>query len=312
MSLRALKLSYNLALHNFSLSLRLLTSRWNLLSPIGPPLDYWKQDWKQDWKQEEANLLNGYVHFAGHSKWANIQHRKARQDLQAMRVNNRHVNAIMATSKKGGPDPSSNSDLKEAITRARADNVSKDVIERAVSKGQESGAMVKEIFEIKGHGGAAFLLEAEIDDKSTQRIHAKELLNNIFRKNGGTCKTGLCLHFFQRQGIIKLPKACSTEDKLLELATEGGADDLTAVDDEYHIITQPNDYAQVRKALEASGFADDIIHDESGVIFVPKEEFRVELTSLDLAKNKKLLEKLFEMDYTASIFHNLDQTLLDQ
>lgn len=190
--------------------------------------------------------------MSGHSKWANIQHRKGRQDAKRGKVFTKAAKEIIIAAKNGG-DPTGNPRLRAAIAAAKAVNLPKDKIEAAIRKGtgEDAGGDIAEAFyEGYGPGGIAIMVEVATDNKNRTVAEVRHL----FTKHGGAMgENGSVAWMFERKGVIAVPRADYAEDAIMEVALEAGADDV--IDDEgvWTIQTAMADFAAVRDALEAAG-----------------------------------------------------------
>lgn len=192
--------------------------------------------------------------MSGHSKWANIQHRKGRQDAKRGKEFTKAAKEIIIAAKNGG-DPAGNSRLRAAIAAAKAINLPKDKIEAAIRKGtgQDAGGDIMEInYEGYGPGGVAVIVETATDNRNRTVAEIRHLMG----KGGGSMGESGCVSWkFERKGVIQFSKEKYTEDQLMEAALEAGADDLRDEGDAWEIQTSMADFNAVREAFEAAGFA---------------------------------------------------------
>lgn len=190
--------------------------------------------------------------MSGHSKWANIQHRKGRQDAKRGKVFTKAAKEIIIAAKNGG-DPTGNPRLRAAIAAAKAVNLPKDKIEAAIRKGtgEDAGGDIAEAFyEGYGPGGIAIMVEVATDNKNRTVAEVRHL----FTKHGGAMgENGSVAWMFERKGVIAVPRADYAEDAIMEAALEAGADDVIDDEDVWTIQTAMADFAAVRDALEAAG-----------------------------------------------------------
>ena len=181
--------------------------------------------------------------MAGHSKWANIKHRKARQDASRGKVWTKVIREITVAA-KDGPDPNDNPRLRLALEKANTANMPKDNIKRAIEKGSgtgESGALEEIIFEGYGPGGVAILVETMSDNRNRTVSDVR----HAFSKFGGNLGTdGSVSYLFKKLGIIHISKDFS-EEKLMEIVIESGADDFTEEEDFYEVTTESNNFNKV-------------------------------------------------------------------
>src|SRR5450759_4236127 len=191
--------------------------------------------------------------MAGHSKWANIQHRKGRQDAKRGKVFTRLIKEITVAARLGGGDPAANPRLRLAVDKAYGANMSKDSVERAIKRGSGDleGVNYEEIrYEGYGIGGAAVIVDCMTDNKTRTVADVR----HAFTKNGGNLGTdGSVAFLFKHCGQLVFAPGTS-EDKLMEAALETGAEDIVTNDDgSLEVITEPNDFAAVKAALEKAG-----------------------------------------------------------
>ena len=187
--------------------------------------------------------------MAGHSKWANIQHRKGRQDAARSKLFSKLAKEITVAAKMGDPDPDKNPRLRLAVKEAKSVSVPKDVIERAIKKSQGGDAESYDEIRYEGYGpgGVAVIVEAMTDNRNRTASNVR----SIFAKNGGNlAETGSVSFMFDRVGQILYPVAAGSEDKVLEAALEAGASDVESGPDGHAILTEAADLAEVSAALE--------------------------------------------------------------
>lgn len=186
--------------------------------------------------------------MAGHSKWANIKHRKARQDASRGKIWTKVIREITVAA-KGGPDPADNPRLRLALDKANAANMPKDTIKRAIQKGSgtgETGALEELVFEGYGPNGVAILVETMTDNRNRTVADVR----HAFTKFGGNMGTdGSVAYLFNKLGIVHV-ETTYEEDKIMEIALEAGADDFTAMDNYYEIITSPGNLSNIIEVLK--------------------------------------------------------------
>ena len=186
--------------------------------------------------------------MAGHSKWANIKHRKARQDASRGKIWTKVIREITVAA-KGGPDPADNPRLRLALDKANAANMPKDTIKRAIQKGSgtgETGALEELVFEGYGPNGVAILVETMTDNRNRTVADVR----HAFTKFGGNMGTdGSVAYLFNKLGIVHV-ETTYEEDKIMEIALEAGADDFTVLDDYYEIITSPGKLSNIIEVLK--------------------------------------------------------------
>lgn len=187
--------------------------------------------------------------MAGHSKWANIQHRKGRQDAARSKLFSKLSKEITVAAKMGDPDPEKNPRLRLAIREARANSVPKDVIERAIRKAEGGDADNYEEIRYEGYGpgGIAVIVEAMTDNRNRTAGNVR----STFGKHGGNmAETGAVSFMFDRKGQILYPAGVGSEDDVLEAALEAGAEDVESSEEGHAIYTDPGELAEVASALE--------------------------------------------------------------
>jgi len=237
---------------------------------------------------------------AGHSKWANIQHRKGRQDEKRGKVWTRVIREIMVAARQGGGDLSANPRLRLAVEKAKAANMPADTIKRNIDKatGNLEGVTYEEIrYEGYGIGGAAILLDTMTDNK----VRTVAEVRHAFSKYGGSMGTAGSVAFqFRNVGQLILAPGTS-EDMVMEVALEAGAEDVLADEDgTIEVITAPSDFEAVKNALEAAGLKPEV----AGVTMRP--ENTIELTGEDAARMQRLLDVLEDLDDVQDVFHNAE------
>lgn len=191
--------------------------------------------------------------MAGHSKWSNIKHKKAATDQKRGKVWSKCARAIIVAAKQGGGDVAMNLTLRYAIDDAKAANMPKDTIEKAIKKG--TGDLGTENYEsvlYEGYGpnGVAIILDILTDNRNRTAPEVKRILE---RHGGNLGTTGCVSYLFSVQGLIHLPKSAGDEDTIMAAALEAGADDVVDEEDFWQIVTEPSNFIPVRQALEAAG-----------------------------------------------------------
>jgi YebC/PmpR family DNA-binding regulatory protein len=240
---------------------------------------------------------------AGHSKWANIQHRKGRQDEKRGKVWTRVIREIMVAARQGGGDLGINPRLRLAVEKAKAANMPADTIKRNIDKatGNLEGVTYEEIrYEGYGIGGAAILLDTMTDNK----VRTVAEVRHAFSKYGGSMGTAGSVAFqFRNVGQLILAPGTS-EDMVMEVALEAGAEDVLADEDgTIEVITSPADFEAVKNALEAAGLKPELAE------VTMRPENTIELTGEDAAKMQRLLDVLEDLDDVQGVFHNAEITL---
>jgi YebC/PmpR family DNA-binding regulatory protein len=235
---------------------------------------------------------------AGHSKWANIQHRKGRQDEKRGKIWTRIVREITVAARAGGGDLSANPRLRLAVDKAKAANMPADRVKYNIDKatGNQEGVNYEEIrYEGYGIGGAAIIVDTMTDN----RVRTVAEVRHAFSKQGGNMGTEGSVAFqFKHCGQLIFAPG-TDEDKVMEVALEAGADDVVTDDDgAIEVLTTPADFEAVKNALEAAGLKPEV----AGVTMRP--ENTIELTGDDAVKMKKLLDVLEDLDDVQEVYHN--------
>ena len=237
--------------------------------------------------------------MSGHSKWANIQHRKGRQDAKRGKEFTKAAKEIIIAAKNGG-DPASNSRLRAAIAAAKSINLPKDNIAAAIRKGtgQDAGGDIIEInYEGYGPGGVAVIVETATDNRNRTVAEIRHLMS----KGGGSMGENGCVSWkFERKGVIQFSKEKYTEDQLMEAALEAGADDLRDEGDVWEIQTAMADFNAVREAFEAAGL--EMISAELNQ--VPQTTMEVDLETA--RKLLRFIELLEDNDDVQNVYSDAD------
>jgi YebC/PmpR family DNA-binding regulatory protein len=240
---------------------------------------------------------------AGHSKWANIQHRKGRQDEKRGKIWTRVIREIMVAARTGGGDLSANPRLRLAVDKAKAANMPADTVKRNIDKatGNLEGVTYEEIrYEGYGVGGAAIIVDTMTDN----RVRTVAEVRHAFSKHGGNMGTEGSVAFqFKHCGQILLAPGAS-EDKVMDVALEAGAEDVIT-DDEggIEVLTAPGEFEAVKNALEAAGFKPEI----AGVTL--RAENTIELSGEEALKMQKIIDALEDLDDTQDVYHNAEINL---
>jgi YebC/PmpR family DNA-binding regulatory protein len=236
--------------------------------------------------------------MAGHSKWANIQHRKGRQDEKRGKAWTRVIREIMVAARQGGGDPSANPRLRLAIDKAKAVNLPADTVKRNIDKatGNLEGVNYEEIrYEGYGIGGAAVIVDCMTDN----RVRTVAEVRHAFSKYGGNLGTEGSVAFqFKHCGQLVFAPGTS-EDKVMEVALEAGADDVVTGDDgAIEVLTPPAAFEAVKEALEAAGLKAELAE------VTMRAENPIDLSGDDAARMQKLLDVLEDLDDVQDVFHN--------
>lgn len=241
--------------------------------------------------------------MSGHSKWHNIQAKKGKTDAARGKIFTKLGRELLIAVKAGGPDPAGNSKLKDVIAKCKAANMPNDTINNAIKKA--SGAGNNEnyeeiVYEGYGTNGVAVIVEASTDNKNRTAADVR----HAFDKAGGNLGTTGCVSYlFSKKGIIIIDKTTTnlSEDDIMMIALENGAEDFEATDEYYEITTEPGDFSTVREALEEKG----IEFLEAGVQMVPSTY--VALDEKDGEKMQRLIDRLEDLDDVMNIYHNWEE-----
>ncbi|MBI3380868.1 MAG: YebC/PmpR family DNA-binding transcriptional regulator [Aquabacterium sp.] len=238
--------------------------------------------------------------MAGHSKWANIQHRKGRQDEKRGKVWTRITREIIVAARAGGADINMNPRLRLAIDKAKAANMPADNIKRNVDKatGNLDGVTYEEVrYEGYGIGGAAVIVDCMTDN----RVRTVAEVRHAFSKHGGNLGTEGSVAFqFKHVGQLLFAPGVN-EDKVMEVALEAGADDVvTHEDGSIEVLSSPADFEAVKNALEGAGMKPEMAE------VTMRAENTIELTGDDAARMQKLLDVLEDLDDVQDVFHNAE------
>jgi len=236
--------------------------------------------------------------MAGHSKWANMKHRKERSDKKKGKIFSRITKEIMSAVKQGGSDPKANSKLRVAIQKAKDANMPSDNVERNIKKASSSDQQdfSEMTYELYGHGGVGILVDIMTDNKN--RISGE--IRIATNKHGGTIATpGAVSYNFDRKGLFRIPKTSVSEDDLFLLVTEAGAEDLVIEDEYYTVYTSVEAFIPVKEALQQA----KIGFDEAELAMVAKN--LIEVNEEIANQNISLIEYLENLDDVDAVFHNM-------
>ncbi len=238
--------------------------------------------------------------MAGHSKWANIQHRKGRQDEKRGKVWTRIIREIIVAARQGGPDPKDNPRLRLAMEKARAANMPADTVKKNVDKatGNLEGVSYEEVrYEGYGIGGAAIIVDCMTDN----RVRTVAEVRHAFSKHGGNLGTEGSVAFqFKHCGQFVFEPGTS-EDKVMEVALEAGADDVvTGGDGAVEVLCAAPQFEAVKAALEASGLNPAVAE------VTMRPENTVQLSGEDAQRMQKLLDAIEDLDDAQDVFHNAE------
>ena len=238
--------------------------------------------------------------MAGHSKWANIQHRKGRQDEKRGKIWTRVIREITVAARLGGADLALNPRLRLAVDKAKAANMPADTVKKNIDKatGNLEGVHYDEIrYEGYGIAGAAVIIDTMTDNK----VRTVAEVRHAFSKYGGNLGTEGSVAFqFKHCGQLVFAPGTS-EDKVMEVALEAGADDVvTDADGAVEVITSPHDFESIKAALEAAGLKPEVAE------VTMRAENTVEITGEDAIRMQKLLDAIEDLDDVQSVFHNAE------
>ena len=238
--------------------------------------------------------------MSGHSKWANIQHRKNAQDAKRGKLFTKLIREITVAARAGDPDPAANPRLRLAVDKALGANMTKDTIERAIKRGAggQDGANMDEVrYEGYGPGGAAVMVDCMTDNRN----RTVSEIRHAFTKCGGNLGTdGSVAYLFSKVGLLSYP-AGSDEDAIMEVALEAGADDITANEDgSIDVLTEPNEFVAVKEAMIAAGH----VPEQAEVTMRAGTEAPLGLE--EAQKMVRLLEELEDQDDVQNVYSNAE------
>ena len=239
--------------------------------------------------------------MSGHSKWANIKHKKGKADALRGKITTKISREITIAVRMGGADPTGNMKLKLALSKAKANNIPKDKIQRAIQKGQGAleGSNYEEItYEGYGPAGVAIMVSALTDNRNRTAADVR----HVFSKYGGNMgETGCVNWMFNRKGIFAISsEAGVSEDDLMMMTLEAGAEDIKGDEDGFEIVTQPDDFEAVEKALAENNIEVEM----SEITMVP--DTMAELSAEDAEKVQKMLDALDDLDDVQDVYTNAD------
>ena len=238
--------------------------------------------------------------MSGHSKWHNIQAKKGKADAARGKIFTKLGREILIAVKAGGPDPVSNSKLKDVIAKCKAANMPNDTINNSIKKasGEGSDKVYEELtYEGYGPNGVAVYVEANTDNKNRTAADVR----HIFDKSGGNLGTSGCVSYmFDKKGVIVIDRSTTTlsEDDMMMMALDAGAEDVKAEDEVFEITTAPSDFSAVRDALEGNGL--EVL--EASVEMVPQNT--VELDEAAAEKMQRLIDNLEDNDDVMNVYSN--------
>lgn len=237
--------------------------------------------------------------MAGHSKWANIKHRKGKADAKKGKIFSRVAKEIISAVKLGGPDPKNNPRLRLALQKAKDNNLPNDIVDRNIKKASsaDQADFSEMTYELYGHGGVGIIVDVMTDNKNRVASEMRIATN----KRGGTiANPGAVAFNFDRKGIIQIEKKHVAEDVLFLTATEAGAEDFDSEGDMYVITTDPTDLYAVKDAVEKLGFKCD----EASLEMIPRVYVDCDLETAKA--NLALVDWLEQLDDVDVVYHNMN------
>ena len=241
--------------------------------------------------------------MSGHSKWHNIAAKKGKADAARGKIFTKLGRELLIAVKQGGPDPAGNAKLKEVIAKCKANNMPNDTINNAIKKasGEGSNANYEEItYEGYGTNGVAVIVKANTDNRNRTAADVR----HVFDKAGGNLGTSGCVSYmFEQKGIIVIEKAeCKiSEDDLMMIAIEAGAEDFEAEGEVYQVTTAPSDFTAVTETLTEQG----LTFLEAGVQMIPSTY--VSLDEASAEKMQRLIDRLEDLDDVLEVYHNWEE-----
>ncbi len=239
--------------------------------------------------------------MAGHSHWANIARKKSLVDAKRGKLWSKLAKAIIVAAKHGGADPSANLRLRYAIDAAKAVSMPKDNIQRAIKAGTgelKGGNLEESIYEGYGAGGVAVMCEILTDNKNRTAPEIRKIFEICDGKLGGT---GCVAYLFQRKGLVRVPHAACDEDRIMEIAIEAGAEDVSAADDRWEVVCEPAVMTPVIDALQAAGLPVD----SNEIVRIPATT--VDVDDVETARKVlTLMERLDDHDDVQSVAANFN------
>lgn len=237
--------------------------------------------------------------MSGHNKWSTIKHKKGAADAKRGKIFTKLIKEISVAAKLGGGDPAANPRLRTAVDKAKAENMPKDNIERAIKKGTGGmeGVVYEEIvYEGYGPGGVAVLVEVMTDNRNRSVSEVR----SIFTKcNGNMGEAGCVAWMFDKKGLIIFDKSADF-DALFEAALEAGADDVAEEDEQYEVTTEPGAFIEVRDTLETKGFK----YQSAEVTMIPQT--LVALEGKQAESMLKMMDRLEDCDDVQNVYANFD------
>jgi len=246
--------------------------------------------------------------MSGHSKWANMKHRKGKQDVKKGKIFTKLARSITVATREGGADWDYNSSLATAIEKAKAENMPNDNIDRAVKAGlgAASGQHFETItYEGYGPSGTAFMVQCLTDNKNRT---AADVRHYFSKYNGNLGTTGCVGYLFDRKGVISIEMNDKlNEETIMMAALDAGAEDFEVEEDTYEITTSPEDFLIILKDLKAAGYANI----KGDVMYIPQTYIKVEGEE-NLKMLEKLIDALEDNDDVQEIYHNWDEPEVEE
>lgn len=244
--------------------------------------------------------------MSGHSKWSTIKNKKGKADAARGKIFTKIGRELVVAVKLGGPDPDSNSRLRDAIAKAKANNMPNDNIQRSIKKasGELSNVDYTElVYEGYGLGGVAVLVSTMTDNKNRTVSDVR----HAFDKHGGSLgNSGSVAWMFDKKGVLVIDETAGEEDAVMEAALEAGAEDFSYEDGMYEITTSPEDFSAVREALEGQGY--EFLSAE--VDMIPQNT--IALDESQSARFQKMIDALEDNDDVQNVYHNAELTEADE
>lgn len=237
--------------------------------------------------------------MAGHSKWANIKHRKEKSDAKKGKIFSRMAKEIISAVKLGGPDPKGNPRLKLAIAKAKDANLPNEIIDRNIKKASsaDQADYIEMSYELYGYGGVGIIVDVMTDNKN--RI-ASDIRIATNKRGGSIANPGAVAFNFERKGIIQYPKTVGDEDQVFLAATDAGAHDFEVAGDIYIVTTDPTELYAVKELLEQQGYKSI----ETALEMIPK--VYVDCDDEAVKSNLALIEWLEALDDVDDVYHNMN------
>ena len=240
--------------------------------------------------------------MSGHSKWSSIKHKKGAADAKRGKLFSKLTRAIIVAAREGGPDPSANLALQNAIEKARSYSMPKDNIDRAIAKGSgadsDTSTFESIVYEGYGPSGVAVIVEALTDNRNRT---AGEVRHTFAKNDGNLGTSGAVAWLFERRGVVLVAAGGVDEDELTLAAAEGGADDVTLDGSSFQILSAAESLAAVREAVEAAGFTIE----NAELTMLPKTTVEVS-DEADAKKVLRLMDQLEDNDDVQDVFANFD------